>query len=72
MERRREEQQRGESVRYVVEKADRVPTEEHVLTRIGARMMLMHRSVETGEVAQHHYQAEENGKSERTQPNCTI
>ena len=72
VERRREEQQRGESVRYVVEKADSVPTQKHVLTGICGRMVLMHRGVETGDVTQHDNQAEENGKSERTQPNCAI
>ena len=72
VERRREEQERGESVRYVVEKADGVTTEEQVLTWICARMMLVHRGVEAGDVTQHDNQAEENGKPERTQPNCTI
>lgn len=72
VERRREEQQRGESVSYVVEKADRVLTEEHVLAGICAWMMLMRRGVETGDVSQHDNQAEENGKSKSTQPNCTI
>ncbi len=72
VERRREEQQRGESVRYVVEKTDGVLTEEHVLTGICARMVLMHWGVETGDVTQHDNQAEENGKSESTQPNRTI
>jgi hypothetical protein len=35
-------------------------------------MMLVHRGVEAGDVTQHDNQAEENGKPERTQPNCTI
>lgn len=57
---------------YVVEKADRVLTEEHVLTGIGAGMMLVHRRVETGNVPEHDYETEQNGESESTQPNRTI
>jgi hypothetical protein len=72
VERCREEQQRSESVRYVVEKADCVPTKEHVLTGICGRMMLMHWGIETGDVPQHDNEAEENGESESTQSNCTI
>jgi hypothetical protein len=57
---------------HVVEEADRVPTKQHVLTGVGAGMMLMHRRVETGNVAEHDNEAEQNGEAESTQPNRTI
>ena len=43
-----------------------------LLTGVGAGMMLMHRRVETGNVAEHDNEAEQNGEAESTQPNRTI